>query len=557
MTPPPPSRPPGEAALRAPRPARSIGAGMRRARRRLLPASFVLALACGGGVVLARDDAPEAAAPAAAAPTGPQPEDATCDILLMLSGREAGLLKPCGCSEPQMGGLERRATLWDRARANAKASAAVSLGDDVGEGQPRQDDIKAEVMRAAFSAMGYRGMVLAASDLVPGVPAATTPYGTPEETPRPPFNVKIRPGGMLAASAAVDPVLAFQVGDLPVRVVSVVDPTVRDGPGGLVGSGVAEAVVPPEAALRALPKAAGLLVVAAHTHREDIGMITAAAREKADFVVVVDMPGQVALSAPIKDRAFDKPLLVTFGEKGKEVGLLRLRRANPGFTVAYEAVPLDPRLDAFESPLRAEIAGLFTAYWNRVREEKLLEEFPRFADEPGAATWVGSAACKDCHPGIHAQWKQTPHSVAFSTLQSKGVADDPECVRCHTVGWTRLPSPQGGGWTRSHSSFWTAEKTPHLEDVGCESCHGPGSKHVKDPADRTLFGAWREKGKTMWRSPPREACAVCHDIENSVPFQKPGAYETDFRPVVDHHDVPEHERTVWTPPAGGETPGMK
>lgn len=519
--------------------------------RRLLAFALLLGASVGGGVVLAGDDAP-AGAPPAPAPTGPQPEDAACDILLMLSGREQGLLKPCGCSEPQMGGLERRAILWERARKNAKASAAVSLGDSLGTGMPRQDDMKSEVLRAALLAMGYRGMVLAASDLVPGVQAASTPYGTPEETPRPPLNVKIRPGGSLAASASVDPVLAFQVGDLPVRVVSVADPTVRDS---LVGVGVAEAVVPPEAALRALPKAPGLLIVAAHTHREDIAMINAAAREKADWVVVVDVPGQIAMTRPIEDGPFEKPLLVTFGDKGREVGLLRLRRVGKGLTVSYASVPLDPRLEAFETPLRTEIAALFTAYWARVREEKLLEDFPRWEDAPGAPTWVGSAACKDCHPGIYAQWKQTPHSVAFSTLEGKGVADDPECVRCHTVGWTR--GGFGSEWSRTHSSFWTREKTPHLEDVGCENCHGPGSKHVKDPADRSVFGAWREQGKSMWKSPPKNACALCHDPDNSVPFQKAGAYEADFLPVVDHHDVPDHERTVWTPPAGGTPPGMK
>jgi hypothetical protein len=54
----------------------------------------------------------------------------------------------------------------------------------------------------------------------------------------------------------------------------------------------------------------------------------------------------------------------------------------------------------------------------------------------------------------------------------------------------------------------------------------------------------------MWKSPPKDACATCHDPENSVPFQKPGAYEDDFLPLVNHHDVPEAERTVWTPPPG-------
>ena len=47
------------------------------------------------------------------------------------------------------------------------------------------------------------------------------------------------------------------------------------------------------------------------------------------------------------------------------------------------------------------------------------------------------------------------------------------------------------------------------------------------------------------RSQVGEFCQQCHDIENSVPFNtKADAYAKDYRPVVDHRDVPKEKRTV-------------
>ena len=43
-------------------------------------------------------------------------------------------------------------------------------------------------------------------------------------------------------------------------------------------------------------------------------------------------------------------------------------------------------------------------------------------------------------------------------------------------------------------------------DVGCESCHGPSSKHVAD-----------ENVKTPWLA--ADSCLACHDHENSPHFE--------------------------------------
>ncbi len=491
-------------------------------------------------------DAPAGPPPAApAAPAGaPRFVFEPCDVVLVLSGLEGGLLKPCGCSEPQRGGLPRRAALIEDARKAAKAVALVSVGDTLGRGSlPAQAGLKAELFRGALTSLGYQAMLLSPEDLLPGAAALTQVYDGPAGTPRPPRNVLLRSDAAHAALARVDPVQAFTVGDLPVRAVSVVDPTLQ---GLLVEeTGVALAVVPPGAGLDAVPRAPGLLVVAAHTMREDLAVIASKAAGKADWVVVVDVLGEAAHRAGEKVKPFTSPLLVTFDGHGKEVAVVRLTRRDGAMTVAWDAVPLDPAYDAGPSPARDDVARLFGVYRANVRAAGLLGAVPSVPDE--GPRYVGSAACTPCHGAIVASWRATPHGWAPGTLERTGDAADPECLACHVVGWARDPTR---AWQRSASGFASKAATPDLADVGCEACHGPASAHVADPGNRAHFGPARTPGK-VWKTPNRGTCAACHDPENSVGFQRPGG-PARYLERVDHRDVPAAERTVWTP--GGQPP---
>lgn len=88
----------------------------------------------------------------------------------------------------------------------------------------------------------------------------------------------------------------------------------------------------------------------------------------------------------------------------------------------------------------------------------------------GTSKWAGSNTCATCHSGTHDDWEKTLHAEALATLEGIGQDQTERCLPCHTIGY-------GDG------GFTSRTATPHLADVGCESCHGPAADHVAAPSD--------------------------------------------------------------------------
>lgn len=509
-------------------------------------------------------DAPAGGRP----PRGVRFAPPSSDLAIVLSGREAGFVKPCGCSSPQRGGLARRAALLEDVRRAAKRTVALSVGDTLGLGSlPAQAELKAEFFRGALVAMRYDAMLLSPEDLLPLASALTQVYDGPAGTPRPPRNVMLRADGPLAALSRVEPVVRILAGDAeaaggghgpswPVRAVSVVDPTLS---GLLVEeAGVAQAVIPPGAAIDAIERGPGVLVVAAHTMREDLAVIATRAAGKADVVIVVDILGEAARRGGEPVRAYGGPLLVTFADRGTEAAVVSLERRAEGVFVGWTAVPLDPVYEDGESAGRASVEALFSVYKRNVADGDLLRAIPVVPDEgPG---YVGAAACAACHEAIVTSWQATPHAWALETLRKVGAERDPECVACHVVGWSRDPTR---AWQRTASSFRpprpddgdapaTATRGPVLHGVQCESCHGPGADHVAAPHDPARIARHPTPGR-LFRTPTRATCAACHDPDNSHPFHAPGGHGR-YLERVDHRDVAPALRTVLPP---GTAPGPR
>ncbi|NIA06498.1 MAG: hypothetical protein GWP14_02485 [Actinobacteria bacterium] len=113
---------------------------------------------------------------------------------------------------------------------------------------------------------------------------------------------------------------------------------------------------------------------------------------------------------------------------------------------------------------------------------------------PKEAKYVGTNKCRMCHMKSYKTWKGTKHAKNFDVLQGNEVTN-PDCLKCHTTGYG-----QPGG-------FVSAEATPGLKGTGCESCHGPGSEHIKAGKVADKSGPWDKKiDKT-----PMNACVKCHN----------------------------------------------
>jgi hypothetical protein len=107
---------------------------------------------------------------------------------------------------------------------------------------------------------------------------------------------------------------------------------------------------------------------------------------------------------------------------------------------------------------------------------------------------------------------------------------DGECIVCHVVGF--------GYQTGFKSEDDAASKK--LMNVGCESCHGPCSEHVKNPNNASwhkLINPWKFDPKEDAATKKRRTmqidlfCQKCHDTDNDVNW--------DFNlkwPKVEHHE---------------------
>ncbi len=195
-------------------------------------------------------------------------------------------------------------------------------------------------------------------------------------------------------------------------------------------------------------------------------------------------------------------------------------------------VNLDKERAALDAPA-ADLGGnAFLARWVALRKtsptdrevESLMREHDKvvndanriaFADlkppplGPNDVAYVGSAACSGCHQSAYAWWRNHSHGVAYLTLQQRSKEYNLDCVGCHVTGYE-----QPGGSTVTHNL------DGQLKNVGCESCHGPGAAHAKDPEISVV------------RVTPESTCVVCHNEQHSDLFD----YEAYMKTLV----VPGH-----------------
>jgi hypothetical protein len=116
------------------------------------------------------------------------------------------------------------------------------------------------------------------------------------------------------------------------------------------------------------------------------------------------------------------------------------------------------------------------------------------------ARFVGSEACRGCHPSAYARWRATGHAREYAGLPAAD-RSDPACLRCHVTGYGD-PLGLGGG-------------AGELAAVGCEACHGAGADHALSAHPGLVPTV---TGGECPRCEVNRICRLCHTPARSADF---------------------------------------
>lgn len=481
-----------------------------------------------------------------------------------------GYLEPCGCQQHPLGGIDRMAQYIARERPNAPRSVVVAAGNTFFE-YPTLDARMAYQERAKAESLTHilDGLELAA--YAPG----PSDFAMGAEGWRALSSATHAPA--LASNAGLGGPVIRDVSGVRVGIVGVSDFRPSEGE---VPAGAPSATDAVEAARTAVAQAraqgARVVVVLASVPRRVARAIGAV--EGVDFVVAAR---EESLTPPAPERV-GNAFLVTATNQGKGLGMIDLfldgtsafRDASESSRAAerqrlttnidtlrgrlaqWASDPsADPTavatqrarltelersratLDANALPtqgnfFRARVVQIddqlpklpaveqrIATYFREVNEHNRVEYASLRAPEApaGTAHYIGNVECQDCHQEAYDVWARTPHAHAYHTLEVVSKNFNLSCVGCHVTGYRQ---PGGSEVVQNEG----------LRDVGCESCHGPGSLHA-------LARGHDQRVATIRRTVNGDFCArECHTHEHSDQF--------NFERYLPHILGPGHGRPI-------------
>lgn len=151
-------------------------------------------------------------------------------------------------------------------------------------------------------------------------------------------------------------------------------------------------------------------------------------------------------------------------------------------------------------------------------------------EEKAKPKYLGVKKCKGCHSEQFKVWSGLKMAAAFEGLKSdkakefsKDAQSDPKCLSCHTVGFGedsgyKVPDPKNKD---------DVAKAENLQNVQCESCHGPGEKYV--PVMSKAMGGKSLDKKAVQDAglviPDESTCQKCHNKNSPVFDEKKWNFE--------------------------------
>lgn len=399
----------------------------------------------------------------------------TAQPSVYLIGNDRGMLRPCGCSKPVTGGVDRRIAFFDAVPAEVKAQSLIlSFGNLVIAGG-RQQELKLEASFQAMTHLDVKAYCVGDADLSVGsswwrdtasqiatfpLVASNLIYGG--ERMFKSHAVAVVDGRRFVVTGYVSP--KSSAINEP-GLVAAADPDIGEILAALKGGGAEKSAT---------------LVCFGTGHRDETEAFLARsglAEAARDLLVVLTGVSDL----PLYDAKSGKYPSVEMGLKGRTIAQLPL----PGLD-RLERHVLDETL-----PKSKAGGDILQLYRDAVAFEGLLEK--TLSTDAATDRYAGDESCQACHRTAHASWAKSGHARAWKTLTDAGDHQDPECVRCHVVGFAQV-----GGFD---------PKVPAPVNVQCEACHGPSAKHAE------------ELTKTPSSKPPASMCLRCHDLENSPGFK--------------------------------------
>ena len=434
----------------------------------------------------------------------PAESPAPVDLTIHFTCDTQGRLVPCGCFSGQLGGLTRLHTMLDLLAATN--SIRVDVGDAIG-GAEDYHRIQYGNILAAYSKMGFVALNM-------GQREARLDAGHLKQFAET-NSVPMISANLLAAETG-EPLLApftlIERSGMKIGILGVTDDhAIRDELG--EGVKIGEMSLAISQALPKLKAATDVLILLAFTDEPGLRKL---AEEFYEFDLILG--GRVQQSAQELERA-NRSYIYYTANKSRTLGsiMLRHRPGERSKVTGNDIMLLTPQI-----PQHKEIKALAADYRKKIRTTKLDIDDPEKlkADQvPGvrlSSGYVGSDACMNCHQDAFKKWKRSRHAHAFRSLElfDADADADPTCIACHTVGFGTV-----SGYQRKFG------KTK-FTDVGCESCHGPGSQHVDQ---------YTKGGDITFKFRPlgKDSCRKCHYGEFSRPFDW-----DSFWPPVKHGKEP-------------------
>lgn len=394
------------------------------------------------------------------------------DITLIYTGNLDGELEPCGCSEGgDKGGLKRRANVLDKLRKEDPGLYLISSGGLL-LSEVAQDKLKSKYILKGMEALDYDAIGVQWRDLSFGVDML--------KNTKLPFIMSNHNGQDFFGKSIINnkhAKLAF---------FSWLDPS--RNPQKKMHNPIVNNNIESLAKKLQTAKSRNQLTILSTT----LPLKLAQRKLPLDNVDI--------LLIKAKYEEFGEPqkinnlLVLQPGSRGMRMGKLNLTVSNKGELLKWKHKVIALPKEVGDAPRMAEWYDNYNA---EVKAEYEKRTAIRKKLESGESPFAGETVCKNCHSKEHKKWSGTRHAEAFYALQDVNKSFDPDCIRCHTVGFE---TPGG---------FIDPTITENLMHVQCENCHGAAKAHAQSAGQKpTLNKKWDNA----------KICGQCHIQKHSPEF---------------------------------------